>query len=140
MAEEKHPQQKSPVVAAAQKFAVLVVLVGTVVGVLQVLRYRDAHRLDDFARCMTSKNTMMYGLYWCPHCKEQEDMFHDSFQYVHYVECGRPPEGQQPRGEQQSCIDAGIKNFPTWQFPDGQRHEGTMKLEELAAKTRCKLP
>jgi glutaredoxin len=140
MADEKQGQQKSPVVAAAWKFALLVALVAAIVGVLRLLRYRDEHRLDDFARCMSSKNTMMYGLYWCPHCKEQEDAFHDSFQYIHYVECGRPPAGGQPRGEQQSCVDAGIKNFPTWQFSDGQRHEGTLKLEELATKTGCKLP
>ncbi len=137
---EKQAQGKPPVWAAAKKFLILVALVAAFAGVWQLGRYRSQHRLDNFVRCMTGKNTMMYGLYWCPHCKEQEDMFQDSFQYVHYVECGRPPQGNQPRGEQQSCVDAGIKNFPTWQLPDGQRHEGTLKLEELAAKTGCKLP
>ena len=29
----------------------------------------------------------MYGLYWCPHCIEQKEMFGDAFHYVPYVEC-----------------------------------------------------
>ena len=137
---EKQSQQPQAIKAAAKKFVMLVLLVAALAAAWQLGRYRRQHRLDNFARCLTSKNAMMYGLYWCPHCKEQEDMFQDSFQYVHYVECGRPPQGNQPRGEQQSCVDAGIKNFPTWQFPDGQRHEGTLKLEEIASKTGCQLP
>ena len=29
----------------------------------------------------------MYGLYWCPHCIEQKQMFGEAFHYVPYVEC-----------------------------------------------------
>ena len=29
----------------------------------------------------------MYGLYWCPHCIEQKEMFGAAFHYVPYVEC-----------------------------------------------------
>ena len=45
------------------------------------------HRYDGFAKCLASKQAKMYGLYWCPHCAEQKEMFGKAFQYVPYVEC-----------------------------------------------------
>ena len=59
----------------------------------------------------------MYGAYWCPHCAEQKEMFGTSFQYVPYVECGIKGS----RDEAPVCAQAGVKHFPTWQFPDGER-------------------
>lgn len=93
-------------------------------------------RLDAFAQCMTGKGAKMYGLYWCPHCEEQKEMFESAFQYVNYVECGIKGEHK----EQTSCLDAGVKQFPTWQFPSGERHEGALPLTTLAEKTGCSLP
>ena len=93
-------------------------------------------RLDAFAKCLAAKPAKMYGAYWCPHCADQKAMFESSFQYVPYVECGVPGS----RDEAQLCKDAGIKHFPTWQFADGERQEGTLPLQTLAAKTGCSLP
>jgi hypothetical protein len=63
-------------------------------------------------------------------------MFEASFQFVPYVECGVPGS----REEAASCKDAGIKHFPTWQFADGERREGTQPLVTLGTKTGCSLP
>ena len=78
----------------------------------------------------------MYGAWWCPHCAEQKQDFGYAFQYVNYTECS--PQGQRTMTE--PCKQAGIKHFPTWQFADGSREEGTLPLSELAHKTGCKLP
>ena len=75
----------------------------------------------------------MYGAYWCPHCADQKAMFEASFKYVPYVECGVPGS----RDEAQVCKDAGIKHFPTWEFADGERREGTLTLQSLGTKTGC---
>jgi phage baseplate assembly protein gpV len=99
------------------------------------LRQRG-NRLDGFAKCLAAKQVKMYGAYWCPHCAEQKEMFEASFQFVPYVECGVPGS----REEAPSCKDAGIKHFPTWQFADGERREGTQPLAALGAKTGCSLP
>jgi hypothetical protein len=40
--------------------------------------YRN-HRYDGFAKCLASKQAKMYGLYWCPHCAEQKEMFGKPF-------------------------------------------------------------
>jgi hypothetical protein len=92
--------------------------------------------LDSFAQCLTSKGVKMYGAWWCPHCADEKESFGYAFQYVTYVECSPPNE----RKMNDTCKEAGIKNFPTWQFSDGSRVEGTQPLDALAKKTGCKLP
>lgn len=78
---------------------------------------RPVSTLDDFAKCLTAKQAKMYGLSWCPHCADQKEMFGFAFQYVDYVECGIEPN----HTETEQCKQAGVKNFPTWQFADGSR-------------------
>jgi hypothetical protein len=92
--------------------------------------------LDGFAKCVAKSGAKMYGAWWCPHCADQKELFGYAFQYVNYVECS--PKGQ--RTENDTCKQAGIKNFPTWQFSDGIRVEGMLHLQALAEKTGCNLP
>ena len=97
---------------------------------------RDVSTLDGFAQCLTAKGAKMYGAWWCPHCAEQKEMFGLAFHYVNYVECSEPGL----RTENDACKQAGIKNFPTWQYPDGSRTEGNQPLSTLSEKTGCALP
>ena len=57
----------------------------------------------------------MYGLYWCPHCIEQKEMFGAAFHYVPYVECAIKGSSEMAP----ECKVAGVKLFPSWQFGDG---------------------
>jgi hypothetical protein len=93
-------------------------------------------RLDAFAKCLSDKQAKMYGLYWCEHCAQQKEMFGLSFKHVNYIECGIKGS----RDEGPVCKTAGVKNFPTWEFPDGSRKEGAQPLAVLSEKTACKLP
>ena len=116
-----------------------VVLIVVVIawGAYYFLYYRKpVSTLDSFARCLKAKGAKMYGAWWCPHCADQKEMFGFGFQYVNYVECS--PEGQRTIND--VCKQAGIKNFPTWQFPDNSRTEGTQPLAVLGQKTGCRLP
>lgn len=106
-------------------------------AVAGIARYQS-HRYDSFAKCLTDRHVVMYGAYWCPHCAEQKEKFGASFEYAPYVECG--VQGN-TREEQQVCKDAGIKHFPTWQFPPtGERAERVFSLQELSDRTGCSLP
>jgi len=99
---------------------------------------RRQHKYDNFARCLKDRGLTMYGAYWCPHCQEQKKMFAASFEYVPYIECGVQGD---LRAEQQVCKDAGIKHFPTWQFPPtGERVERVYELDELSQRSGCPLP
>ena len=46
--------------------------------------YYKNHKYDAFAKCLATKQAKMYGLYWCPHCIEQKEMFGAAFHYVPY--------------------------------------------------------
>jgi hypothetical protein len=94
--------------------------------------------LDQFARCLASKQVSMYGAYWCPHCAEQKEKFGTSFKYVPYVECSIP--GQSPQVQTQACKEMQIKKYPTWVFPDGERVEAIQTMEQLSQRSGCKLP
>jgi len=89
-----------------------------------------ANSLDNFAKCLASKNITMYSAYYCSHCEDQKNLFGDSFKYVPYVECTDDP---------QKCVDAAITGTPTWIFPDGARLIGEQSLETLSQKSGCAL-
>jgi len=93
--------------------------------------------LARFAKCLTDQGATMYGVFWCEHCREQEELFGESFQYVHYVECVAPDA---PRTLIPECKAQGIAHTPTWIFRDGSRLEGAQPLAALAEKTGCKAP
>jgi hypothetical protein len=116
---------------------VAIVILGAAWGGYDYFSYRKVSTLDGFAKCLSSKGARMYGAWWCPHCADQKEEFGYGFQYVNYVECGE--EGK-PHTENEQCKQAGIKNFPTWQFADGSRTEGVLPLTDLSQRTGCKLP
>lgn len=140
----KRRDKESQAPAAAPKdagFLRKVIIVGALVLVAAAIYYfgyqRTTHKYDAFARCLTQKGVKMYGAYWCPHCADQKKLFDASFEYAPYVECG--VQGSTAK-MQPVCTDAGIKHFPTWQFPPvGERVEGEMPLEDLSFRTGCPL-
>lgn len=87
-------------------------------------------RIEPFAKCLAKKKVTMYGAYWCGHCQNQKKLFGSAFKEIPYVECTEWP---------QRCIDEGVKGYPTWIFPDGERLEGEQSLETLANKAGCDL-
>jgi hypothetical protein len=133
----KNRGEKAHTESSSTRKIVTVLLIVAAFGLVVYLGLRKrGGRLDAFAKCLAAKQTTMYGAYWCPHCADQKEMFESSFQYVSYVECGVPGS----RDESQTCKDAGIKHFPTWQFPGGERQEGALPLQTLSSKTGCSLP
>jgi len=92
-------------------------------------------KYDEFAKCMTEKDTTFYGAYWCPHCANQKNIIGISMEHINYVECSLPEK----KGQTQVCIEANITTYPTWEFADGTRLKGVQQLETLSEKTGCEL-
>ncbi len=92
-------------------------------------------KYDSFAQCITDAGAKFYGAYWCPHCKDQKELFDNSAK-IPYIECSTP-NGQ---GQLPICIDAGITGYPTWVYGDGSIENGNQTLEQIAEKTACELP
>jgi len=130
----KAPQQSR---GSARRTIMTALLIVAAFALAAYLGYRKRiGRLEAFAQCLSARQAKMYGAYWCPHCADQKEMFGRSFRYVAYIECGIPGS----RDEAKSCVDVGVKHFPTWQFGDGERREGTQPLQALGEKTGCRLP
>lgn len=89
---------------------------------------------DSFAQCLTEKNVVMYGAFWCPHCANQKKLFGKSFQYVTYVECDPQGKNSQP----DLCLQKGVQSYPTWEI-NGTIESGEMPLNVLAEKSGCAL-
>ncbi|HEY1268102.1 MAG TPA: vitamin K epoxide reductase family protein [Candidatus Binatia bacterium] len=85
-------------------------------------------KLAALADHLTAMNAKFYGASWCPHCKEQKNIFGAAADRLPYVECSA--EG--PRGpETPVCHQMQIVNYPTW-IINGRRYEGVLGPEELA--------
>ncbi|GIU69311.1 MAG: hypothetical protein KatS3mg002_0547 [Candidatus Woesearchaeota archaeon] len=84
-------------------------------------------QFDDLANCLTSNGATMYGTEWCPHCKNQKQMFGTSFKYINYVDCDK---------YMNECINAGVEGYPTWKI-NGTNYPGTQSLYVLAEKSGC---
>jgi hypothetical protein len=113
-----------------------VAIVFLFIGAFAAGSYRKNHHYDAFAKCLATKQAKMYGLYWCPHCLDQKEMFGKAFQYVPYQECAIKGS----REMVPACKAAGAKQFPSWQFEGGPLQEGVLSMEDLSGRTGCSLP
>ena len=136
--QEKRQQKEDPLPRRLPRTIIIAVIIAAALGVAVYLGvHKRNSRYDAFARCTAERGARMYGAFWCPHCEEQKELFGSSFQDVNYIECG--VKGN-TRAQSQVCKDAGIKNYPTWEFADQSRIAAKESFEFLSAKTGCPLP
>ena len=141
MSEARRERQKEIAGSAVSvnwtRRAIYALLIVAAFGVAYYLGHRQQHKYDAFAKCLKGRGVKMYGAWWCPHCQEQKEKFAASFEFAPYVECGVQGDTSI---QTQVCKDAGVKHYPTWQFPPtGERVERIFELEELSDKTSCPL-
>ncbi len=92
-------------------------------------------QLDGFTQCLKDSGAIFYGAFWCPHCREQKQMFGSAMDKLPYVECSTPDGNRQTP----ICQTMKIESYPTWVFPNGATSTGTLSLEALAEKSGCAL-
>ena len=83
------------------------------------------------ARHLRESGAIMYGAYWCSHCREQKSLFGPAAKDLPYVECD--PKGVNARPD--LCEKANVKAFPTWVI-GLQRREGVQSPADLAALSK----
>lgn len=115
--------------------AVLVVVGLVVFAANNTVGEDELSPYDEFAQCLTTSGVTMYGAWWCPHCENQKELFGSAFDSMNYVECSTAA-----RTMNQTCKDAGIEGYPTWEFGDGSRLSGEQTMRTLADKSGCVLP
>lgn len=90
----------------------------------------DLDKTTKLAECLKEKGVIMYGTEWCGHCKNQKALFGDAFAKAAYVDCD---------AERQTCLDAGVRGFPTWIDAQGNQYPGTQQLDKLAEIGGCEM-
>ncbi len=111
----------------------LLVLIPIVIFAVVSVKPGKPGQYDQLATCLTEKGAKMYGAYWCAHCQAQKKAFGTAFEKINYIECALPGG----KGQTEECKQAGIENYPTWEFADGERLAGEVSLEQLATKAQC---
>lgn len=139
MSEESRKRQQASEKdgSKTKKMILYVVIAALFAGAYLAGRYYKNHKYDSFAECLATRNTRMYGLYWCSHCADQKREFGSAFRYVPYIECASEND---PHELTPACKAAGVKLFPSWQFGADPPKEGVLSLQELSQKTGCSLP
>lgn len=76
---------------------------------------------------LATKDTKMYGAFWCTHCYDQKQRFgKKAFGMLKYVECDKNGKNSQA----QLCRDKRIPGYPTWEI-NGELFPGEIELSEL---------
>jgi glutaredoxin len=104
----------------------LVLITGCSSGEASILKM-EAGPYDQIAQCLTEKGAVIYKTEWCPHCKNQKELFGTSIQYLTMVDCD---------DDRATCQDAGVKGYPTWKI-NGALYPGVSQPETLAALAGC---
>ncbi|AFY74343.1 putative membrane protein [Synechococcus sp. PCC 7502] len=81
------------------------------------------------AQHLTTAGSKMYGAFWCPHCREQKELFGEAVKAVPYVECATNQAN--PRVQSAECRSKQIESYPTWEI-GGKLYPGVKQLDELA--------
>ncbi len=100
------------------------------------LRTVTAEGYEELAQCITDSDAKFYAAFWCPYCQEQKRVFGRGADYLPYIECSTPDS----RNQLQRCVDAGVTDYPTWEFADGVRLTGALSPRSLAQLTGCPYP
>jgi hypothetical protein len=111
---------------------------GDVVYIPKRIKRSSTEQAIELAKQLQSKNIVMFGTYWCPHCARQKEVFgKEAWQYLTYVECS--PKGY---GYKAGLCPSDVEGYPT--FRDVSRggrkskglldHSGEWSLEALAAQ------
>jgi len=125
--EQQKQQHEEQIKTHKSKYYLIAAVIGVVIlatAAYSVYSFNKAGPYDNFAKCLTEKDAVMYGaMDWCKFTQAQKGMFGKSFKYINYHEFQELP---------------GIKKTPTWVI-NGAWHENVQSFDKLAALTGCKL-
>ena len=93
------------------------------------VRRTSTDQATSLAGYLRSSGAVLYGAFWCPHCRRQRELFgREAFGILAYVECD--PRGM--HSEFAACAIEGVDGYPTWKFGNGEVRGGEMELVEIA--------
>lgn len=94
-----------------------------------------ANDLVQFAKDLEAAGVQFFGAAWCPACTQQEELFEDGGQFLPFIEVTNPDRTLNSVGQSE-----GIEQFPTWEFPGGEREVGVLDLATLSTLSGVPIP
>lgn len=109
-------------------------IIGSIAFILLVSGYFAAAsfgtgQYDDFAKCLTEKNAVVYGNDFCGYTQKQIGWFGKSKKYLNYVRC---------TDNKALCDSKGVKVTPTWEI-EGNMYPEVQTFERLSSITGCEI-
>lgn len=86
--------------------------------------------IEDFAKCLSEKDTVMYGRDDCTYCQTQKKMFGSSFSEINYINC---------EFDKAECEKEAVNHYPVWSS-QGEKFLGILTFDQLSDISKCPLP
>jgi len=107
-----------------KRIITLIIIFGVILLSFAVLNKSHPDVDKETAQCI-GKNSLLYVQLGCSHCKDQEQIFGNNYQYLNVVDCFF---------ELEKCGD--ITHTPTW-IINNQKYEGVQNIDKLKELTGC---
>lgn len=123
------PEEKKTNKKKIKKYSLIIgLLIATIIfGYTFYIRGQSPGEYDNFAKCLTEKQAIIYGNDYCQYTAKQLNMFGNSGKYLNYVKCA-DNEGL--------CNEKNVKITPTWEI-NNESYSGIQSFEELSQLTGC---
>ncbi len=83
----------------------------------------------ELAQHLTQVGAKLYTAYWCPHCRDQKELFgKEAAAALTIIECA--PDGRDNQAD--LCKQKGVQGYPSWEIK-GAIDSGVKQLETLAS-------
>jgi hypothetical protein len=104
----------------------ILIIIAVIIIAFFALKKGPSETDSETAKCIGSKSTLYVQL-GCSHCKDQEDMFGNNFQYLDTIDCFY---------QREKCTNENITGTPTW-IVKGKEYQGVQSIEKLKELTGC---
>ncbi len=122
---------------AAKPWIATIIVLNLIPVVIFSMLVPEKQDTEELTKCLTEKGVNLYSSFRCGHCRQQEELFGESFQYINMIECHPDAEETQ----YQLCLEKKISGTPTWIMePEGnelKRNSGYMTVDELKEWSGC---
>ena len=97
-------------------------------GVAPAIQAESSAAKVELASHLTASGAKLYTAYWCPHCRDQKELFgKQAAAELQVIECA--PDGRNNQAE--LCKQKGVQGYPSWEIK-GTIDSGVKSLDQLA--------
>lgn len=121
---------KSKKINSRKVFMFTVIILIIILSSFSIYSYtKKPGEYDDFAKCLSEKEVIVYGNDYCSYTSTQLNYFGKSKKYLNYVRCV---------DDEELCNNKNIDVTPTWEI-DGEMYEQVQNFEKLSSLTGCEI-